>query len=195
MTAELRLENGGKPMFKQLGFLFNADDCIGCKACEIVCKNENQTPVSVNWRRVQRISPDMFLSVSCNHCDSPECFRVCPERAFTKRQDGIVQIDPNLCTGCQLCVNACPYGAPQFDPETQKVSKCQMCYPRQDVGLLPACVEACTTRALNIIDLNNFYDDKAVPTIEGFSDIQITRPSIAFYPGKTRKRYFLTNED
>jgi Fe-S-cluster-containing dehydrogenase component len=69
-----------------------------------------------------------------------------------------------------------------------------MCYPRQDAGLLPACVEACTTRSLNIIDLNNFYDDHAVPTIKGFPDIQITRPSIAFYPMKSRKRYFLNEE-
>jgi Fe-S-cluster-containing dehydrogenase component len=178
-------------MFKRVGFLFNADDCIGCKACEVACKNENQTPSYVNWRKVKKISSEMFLSVSCNHCDSPECFRVCPERAFTKRQDGIVQIDENLCTGCQLCVNACPYQAPQFNPETQKVSKCQMCYPRQDAGIQPACVEACTTGSLKIVDLNHFTDYKAVPTLPGIPDINITRPSIAFYPVKARKRYFL----
>jgi ferredoxin len=40
----------------------------------------------------------------CNHCDSPECFRVCPEKAYSKRKDGIVMIDSGLCNGCMDCV-------------------------------------------------------------------------------------------
>lgn len=178
-------------MFKRVGFIFNADDCIACKACEIACKNENQTPPNVRWRKVNEVRPELTLSISCNHCDSPECFRVCLEQAFTKRTDGIVQINAELCTGCQLCVTACPYKAPQFDPETQKVSKCQMCYPRQEKGLPPACVEACTTRALSIVDFNRFHDQKAVRSLPGFPDIQLTRPSIVFYPQKRRTRFFL----
>lgn len=178
-------------MFKRAGFIFNADDCINCKACEIACKNENQTPTGIQWRKVKKAAPELYLSISCNHCDSPECFRVCQERAFTKRKDGIVQIDENLCTGCQLCVSACPYHAPQFNPETRKVSKCQMCYPRQDNGMAPACVEACTTGALNLVDLNTFEDEQAVRKIQGFPEITVTCPSILFYPLKPRKRYFL----
>jgi Fe-S-cluster-containing dehydrogenase component len=178
-------------MFRRAGFIFNADDCINCHACEIACKNENQTPIGIQWRTVKKIAPELYLSLSCNHCDSPECFRVCPERAFTKRKDGIVQIDQNLCTGCQLCVSACPYQVPQFDPETRKVSKCQMCYPRQDIGMVPACVEACTTGALNLVDLNTFEDEQTVRNLPGFSDVTVTSPSIIFYPLKPRKRYFL----
>ncbi|MEW8987126.1 MAG: 4Fe-4S dicluster domain-containing protein [Bacillus sp. (in: firmicutes)] len=178
-------------MFKQVGFCFNADDCINCKACEIACKNENQTPDYINWRKVKQIDFELALSISCNHCESPECFRVCPERAFTKREDGIVLIDDNLCTGCGLCVSACPYQAPQFNPETKKVSKCQMCYPRQDAGLPPACVEACTTGALKLINLNKFSNKAVVRSLPGFPDIHITSPSIVFYPVKPRKRYFI----
>lgn len=178
-------------MSKQMGFVFNADACIGCMACEIACRNENKTYGDIKWRKVTKLSPDTFLSNSCNHCSSPECFRVCPENAFTKRHDGIVLIDSNLCTGCMLCVEACPYDAPQFDPTTNKVTKCQMCYPRQDQDLLPACVEACSTVALGIVDLEIFNDQNAVPTIEGFPDIRITQPSIAFYPARKKERYFL----
>jgi Fe-S-cluster-containing dehydrogenase component len=178
-------------VFKRSGFIFNADYCIGCKACEIACKNENQTPTGIQWRKVKKIAPEFYLSVSCNHCDSPECFRVCPEHAFSKLKDGIVHIDSSLCTGCQLCVSACPYDAPQFNPETQKVSKCQMCYHRQDIGMIPACVESCTTGALNMVDLNTFEDEHAIRSLPGFPDITITCPSIIFYPLKPKKRFFL----
>lgn len=180
-------------MTKQVGFIFDADSCIGCKACEVACRNENKTFADVKWRRVTKIETDTFLSVSCNHCSNPECFRVCPENAFTKRHDGIVLIDSNLCNGCKICVESCPYHAPQFDPETNKVTKCQMCYPRQDQGLLPACVEACTTSALGIVDLETFVDPDIVPTIEGFPDIRITQPSVVFYPQRKKDRYFLKN--
>ncbi|MEK4146827.1 MULTISPECIES: 4Fe-4S dicluster domain-containing protein [Robertmurraya] len=177
-------------MSKQLGFLFNADHCIGCTACEIACRNENHTNRNVRWRKVSK-SSEGFLSLSCNHCNSPECSRVCPENAFMKRHDGIVLIDSNLCTGCRLCITACPYEAPQFDYETNKVSKCQMCYPRQDQGLLPACVDACSTEALQLVDLENFYDPQAVSSIFGIPDIRITQPSVVFYPISEKKRHFL----
>ncbi|MBM4763395.1 4Fe-4S dicluster domain-containing protein [Bacillus sp. B15-48] len=178
-------------MYKQVGLSFNADDCIGCMACEIACKNENQTPSHIRWRKVKKVTPELYLSLSCNHCDNPECFRVCPERAFRKRQDGIVEIDESRCNGCQICVSVCPYEAPQFDPETHKVSKCQMCYPRQDKGLSPACIDACTTGALQLVDLIHFTDSNAVRSLPGFPDIHITNPSIVFYPVQPRKRYFL----
>lgn len=178
-------------MTKQMGFIFDADTCIGCLACEVACHNENNTQGNIRWRKVSRLSSETFLSISCNHCSSPECFRVCPENAFTKRHDGIVLIDSNLCTGCELCITACPFGAPQYDFETHKVSKCQMCYPRQDIGLPPACVEACSTSALTFTNLEEFVDPKIVPSIDGFPDIRITQPSVVFYPPKDRKRHFL----
>lgn len=177
----------------QLGFIFNAENCIGCKACQIACRNENNTSGNVFWRKVDRVSEQSFLSHSCYHCSSPECFRICPENAFIKRADGIVIIDETRCNGCKLCVDACPYEAPQYDFYTQKVSKCQFCYHRLDAGLEPACVAACTTKSLQFTNLNDFFDPKALEKITGFPDIRITRPSVVFYPVKEKKRYFLNN--
>ena len=111
--------------------------------------------------------------------------------SFYQRKDGIVEIDSTLCNGCRLCVTSCPYQAPQYDPETNKVTRCQMCYPRQDRGLFPACVEACTTGALATIDLNNSYSG-TVRYIPGFKYGKLTKPSVLFYPLREIKRYFST---
>jgi Fe-S-cluster-containing dehydrogenase component len=66
-----------------------------------------------------------------------------------KRDDGIVFVDESLCVGCKSCMLACPWGAPQWNPETRKVVKCDYCMDRLDQGLLPACVNNCTTGCLH----------------------------------------------
>ncbi|AFQ43450.1 4Fe-4S dicluster domain-containing protein [Desulfosporosinus meridiei] len=177
-------------MTEQIGFLFNADRCVGCKSCEMACKNENSTPLNVNWRRVSSLKAGKNISISCNHCESPECFRVCTRRAYVKRRDGIVMIDVNRCDGCMDCVSACPYNAPQFDIEKNKASKCTFCLPRREVGLLPACVNACHTGALSTINMEQYPKD-TVATIEGFPNIRLTKPSIRFYPVKEKLKYWI----
>jgi Fe-S-cluster-containing dehydrogenase component len=64
-------------------------------------------------------------------------------------QDGIVFVDHSLCVGCKTCISACPWGAPQWNPEIGKVVKCDYCKDRVDEGLKPACVTACTTHCLD----------------------------------------------
>ncbi len=180
-------------MFKRMGFVFNPNLCIGCRACEMACRNENHTPAPIHWRHVKKIALGIYLSMSCNHCDNPECFRVCPSGSFTKRRDGIIEIDSSRCDGCHLCYHACPYHIPQYNPETNKISRCQMCYPRQDHGLQPACVEACTTGALTIQDLNEIQLTDVLKVIPGFPYYGLTKPSIRFYPLQDVRRYFINN--
>jgi Fe-S-cluster-containing dehydrogenase component len=177
-------------MVKQFGFLFDVNRCVGCKACELACKNENMTPARVRWRRVNANSHESFLSLSCNHCDSPECFRVCPNHAYTKRRDGIVLVDTNRCDGCQTCITACPFKAPQYDPESHKVSKCNFCISRLEQGLAPACISTCHTGALKIIELNEGMRPGEVSTVPGFTEVRLTRPSIRFIPLMLKKRYW-----
>lgn len=149
-------------------FQFDSSFCTGCKACQAACKDRNQLPVGVLWRRVYEItgsgnwvknegtwSSDVYaynISMACNHCEHPKCAGVCPTQAYTIRPDGIVLLDPRRCTGCGYCGWACPYGAPQFDDKTGTMTKCNFCADDLDAGQAPACVTACPMRSLDQIE-------------------------------------------
>jgi tetrathionate reductase subunit B len=119
----------------------------------------------------------------CNQCNDPVCVPECPvdteEVTFTDVKsgetitievaatwkdpfDGTVQIDKNRCIGCGACVDACPYNARYINPdltdeesEDGKADKCTYCQPRLAVGLEPACVQTCITRARIFGDLDD----------------------------------------
>jgi len=151
-------------------FTFDASACTGCKACQVACKDKNQLPAGVFWRRVYEVAggswrrqgeawvTDVFaynLTMACNHCAHPKCAGVCPTDAFVMRNDGIVYIDGSKCMGCGYCNWACPYDAPQFHPDLGVMTKCDFCFDEIDAGLPPACVAACPMRALNYIVLEH----------------------------------------
>lgn len=182
-------------MPKQLGFHHNMDKCVGCKACQMACKNEYGLEPEVNWRRVYPFREDPgnpernFLSVACNHCENPECMRVCPVGAYSKREDGIVVQNHDKCIGCRLCTMACPYGAARYSPKHRKASKCELCKDRLDAGLKPACVQACSMGALNVVEIGTLTGRDIVKTVPGFPDSDITHPSIRFTPPTASKQY------
>lgn len=110
------------------------------------------------------------VPVMCNHCEHPPCVKVCPTKATWKREDGIVMMDYHRCIGCRYCMAACPYGARSFNwrnprpfiksinegfPTRTKgvVEKCNFCEERLAKGLMPACVEACSQKALTFGDI------------------------------------------
>jgi anaerobic dimethyl sulfoxide reductase subunit B len=151
-------------------FTFDASACSGCKACQAACKDKNQLPMGVLWRRVYEISGGTWeqngdawnntvfaynMSLACNHCEHPKCAGVCPTNAYVIRPDGIVYIDESKCIGCGYCAWACPYGVPQYNSQTGHMTKCNFCYDNIDSGLAPACVAACPMRVLDYRDINN----------------------------------------
>jgi Fe-S-cluster-containing dehydrogenase component len=86
----------------------------------------------------------------CFHCEKPWCVAACPTGAMQKREkDGIVFVESSLCVGCKSCIIACPWGTPQWNPETGKATKCDYCRDRVDAGLKPACVTKCLTQCLD----------------------------------------------
>ncbi len=183
----------------QLGFVHNNVDCIGCRACEIACKDKNGLPAGPRFRRVQYVEggtyPEVFafkINMSCNHCAEPACLPTCPTGAIFKRKDnGVVDIDSTLCIGCRKCEAACPFGAPQFNVELNIVQKCNMCIDELEVGRKPYCVSACMMRVLDIGPIDQLIagsyetkavgpNDEVVRQVKSMADPDLTNPSIVF---------------
>jgi len=143
-------------------FVIDQRKCIGCHACTVACKAENDVPIGVyrTWvRYIERgefpHTRRYFLVNRCNHCDDAPCVAICPTRALYKRPDGIVDFDSSRCIGCKSCMQACPYDALYIDPNTHTAAKCNYCAHRTELGLEPACVVVCPERAIIAGDLHN----------------------------------------
>lgn len=143
---------------EQIGFLVDVEKCVGCKACEIACKNRNKLAAPGPRQRIVRVTeegtfPDtkvVNLSLSCMHCESPACVENCPSGALSKsEEDGVVRVDLNKCIGCETCSQVCPFGVPQYDDEGLH-RKCDLCGDRRQMGLEPACVQTCFNHALTV---------------------------------------------
>ena len=144
------------------GFVIDQRKCIGCHACTVACKEENQVPLGAFRTWVKYVErghyPDTrryFAVLRCNHCDDAPCVTICPTVALYRRRDGIVDFDGDRCIGCKSCMQACPYDALYIDPATQTAAKCHYCAHRVEVGLEPACVIVCPERAIIAGDLDD----------------------------------------
>jgi DMSO reductase iron-sulfur subunit len=186
--------------YKQHGFHFTADNCIGCHACEAACSEKNDLPPHLSFRSVGYVEGGTYpnytrmnISMACNHCDDPVCLKGCPTRAYTKHPEyGAVLQDPDICFGCGYCTWVCPYNAPQLDPVDGQVQKCNMCVDRLEVGLKPACVSACLGNALNfgVTETTPENREQKKTSIPGFPDPSITNPNIRFQQTKSMPREF-----
>ena len=104
-------------MVKEYALMVNTEDCVGCNACEVACKQEHNLPVGPRWIRVYLDGPReiegklqlRYIVTHCMHCSDPLCRDACPVDAITKREDGLVLIDEELCIGCKDCIEACPW--------------------------------------------------------------------------------------
>jgi len=181
-------------MAAQYGFLLDMSGCIGCRTCSLACISENTPPSDVLWRRVREfISSDpnslAYISMSCNHCDKPQCLESCPTSTYSKRPDGVVVQDHNRCIGCRMCIMACPYQAPVFDPVEGKTSKCKLCAERLDEGLIPRCVESCVANVLRFGKIEALRKE-AQPSLSRIEerymlpDSTISRPNIVIIPAR-----------
>jgi formate dehydrogenase iron-sulfur subunit len=160
-----------------VGFFTDTTICIGCKACEVACHQWNALPATnggvvplsghsydntvslsdVNWRHVKFIedfSPDrsranwMMMSDVCKHCVDAPCLEVCPTGSIVRTEFDTVYINEPVCNGCRDCITACPFGVIHVSAEKHIAQKCTFCYDRLQVGLPPACAQACPTKSI-----------------------------------------------
>jgi Fe-S-cluster-containing dehydrogenase component/formate-dependent nitrite reductase membrane component NrfD len=144
------------------GFVIDNRKCIGCHACTVACKAENEVPLGVNRTWVKYIEKGtfpntrrLFTVMRCNHCADAPCVEICPVSALFTRADGIVDFDDRRCIGCKACTQACPYDAIYMHPDEHTSAKCNYCSHRVDIGLEPACVNVCPEHAIISGDLDD----------------------------------------
>jgi formate dehydrogenase iron-sulfur subunit len=170
------MTNAKSTLETHYGFLTDATLCIGCKACEVACKQWNQLPAdpvdggfhltglsfdntvdlgATTWRHVQFVEQPtgdgiawLMLSDVCKHCVHAGCLDACPTGAIMRTEFGTVVIQDTICNGCGYCVPACPFGVPQLDHADGGSHKCTLCYDRLQGGLAPACATACPTASI-----------------------------------------------
>lgn len=156
------------------GMLIDTTRCIGCRSCQVACKNWNSLEsvpgvFSDTWSSPLHMSSKTFTRVlfcevagsdggaqlhfvkrQCMHCNDPACASVCPVGAMTKTKEGPVTYDDSKCMGCRYCLMACPFQVPKFQWESAVpyVRKCTFCADRQAAGLAPACASTCPMGAL-----------------------------------------------
>lgn len=164
-------------MAEPMGFFTDTTVCIGCKACEVACKEWNQLPATnggqntlsgdsydntrrldgIHWRHVkfiEQFSPDrsdgrwLLMSDVCKHCVQAGCMEVCPTGAIIRTEFDTVVIQSDACNGCRDCIAACPFGVIEINPVSNTAQKCTLCYDRLSAGLEPACSKACPTDSI-----------------------------------------------
>jgi len=163
---------------KQLGLMIDLNRCIGCKTCVVACRNfkelvdhsqmPNEIPyyIRVESKRTgtyPKIVVDSWV-MPCQHCTDPECIKACPEKAsaITKNENGVVLISEEKCTGCRLCVKACPYEVIMYNDVTKKAHKCDLCWDRIQKGLIPICADQCISDAVTFGEVETLKMQAAV---------------------------------
>jgi Fe-S-cluster-containing dehydrogenase component/predicted membrane protein len=171
----------------QLGFVIDHSRCIGCHACTVACKSENQVPVGSFRTWVKYTEEGEFPAVKrsfavlrCNQCTDAPCVTICPTAALTKGPTGIVDVDPKACIGCKSCMHGCPYDALYINPDKGTAEKCHFCAHRAEQGLAPACAIVCPTEAIIPGDFDD--PESVVSRMKAGHDLAVRKPEAGTRP-------------
>jgi len=149
--------------------LIDPEKCTGCRLCESACSIRQEkvcNPLRARVHVVKWETAGLYIPVVCQQCDSPICETVCPLRAVKRdEKTGATLIDHNLCVGCRLCVQFCPFGGVEIDVKTGKIIKCDLC------GGEPVCVKFCDPAALQYVEATRVNMMKRRSAAERFSEL------------------------
>lgn len=155
---------------KRWNLIIDIEKCEDCNNCFLACKDEhvdNEWPGYAapqprhghRWINILRKERGQFPLVDvayrptpCMHCDDAPCMAADEAQAISKRDDGIVLIDPQRASGRKELVKSCPYGAIWWNAVNKVPQKCTLCAHLLDAGWKqPRCVQVCPTDALEIL--------------------------------------------
>jgi Fe-S-cluster-containing dehydrogenase component len=124
----------------------NKEACTGCRICEIVCSLSHEQVVNPEKSRIyirRRYEESLYLPYVCQNCANADCVAVCPTGALAQdTKTGVILVDQEQCTGCELCVQSCPYDAIRYNEDMARIVVCDQC------GGDPLCVQFCATEAI-----------------------------------------------
>jgi carbon-monoxide dehydrogenase iron sulfur subunit len=147
------------------------EKCLACKSCEIACAvahskskviEEAVTETSKPRKRVTvEAVGENSVPIQCRHCEDAPCIAVCPTAAIYRiNAEGPVLINQEKCIGCKYCLMVCPFGVIYASDDGKVMLKCDLCIERAKMGEEPACVEACPTKALVLVDEKDLATDR-----------------------------------
>ncbi|MBQ4370470.1 MAG: 4Fe-4S dicluster domain-containing protein [Oscillospiraceae bacterium] len=165
----------------------DVEKCASCGACAIACMDQNDYDVSCGFPPFRKVfenerivgSSPVFehYSIACMHCDDAACIPACPAGCIKKDPGtGFTVYDNTNCIGCRSCAMACPFGAPTFN-SAGKMEKCDGCYVRVSLGMEPACVKICPTKALRLLTDEEYRKEKTAASL-GERCEEITVPAV-----------------
>jgi formate dehydrogenase iron-sulfur subunit len=126
--------------------------CMNCNGCEVACQRENE---GLSFINVILVANRFAVPLTCRQCDPAPCAMTCPTRALSFNGGGVA-LDSEKCTGCTLCVFACPFGMMDFNTQTKLAANCDLCAQRRADGHDPACILTCPSSALHYGDYEDY---------------------------------------
>lgn len=181
-----------------VGFYVDLQSCIGCRTCQVACKDRmNLQEAGARPRRVESFECGTYpqvgmfhMVISCNHCENPACVAGCPTGALSKDGEGVVVHDDSRCVLCRNCMVTCPYGAPQLDEANRRIVKCDTCKALREQGKNPVCVDACPMRAIEFGDIDELRarHGDAVDELPVLYRASLTGPNALWNPASAALR-------
>jgi formate dehydrogenase iron-sulfur subunit len=187
-------------MARTLAMFTDVSVCIGCRACQVACKQWNGLPAEEpEWTGTYQNHPHFtessyrlvrffeeptpkgltwhMMSDVCKHCGLAGCLEACPTGAIYRTEFGTVNIDQDICNGCRYCISACPFGVVTYNEHTGTATKCTFCNDRIHNGLGPACAKACPTESIQF-GFRDELEAKATKRVEhlksmGYKEAQL----------------------